>query len=55
MANTNQPKNFFTPIIITDPLTGKEKVVSAKDQEEMLEKGILIAPIKQKKDDQKHE
>ena len=38
--------SFFKPIRIIDPLTGKEKIVDENEQEEMLEKGILIAPIK---------
>lgn len=48
-------KSFFNPIKIIDPLTGKERIATEEEQEEMLEKGILIAPIKEKKKEIKNE
>lgn len=49
------PQQIFTPIKIIDPLTGKERVVKEEEQGEMLERGILIAPIKKKKVNNKNE
>lgn len=49
------PQQIFNPIKIIDPLTGKERVVKEEEQEEMLEKGILIAPVKKKKVKDKNE
>jgi len=39
-------QQLFRPMKTIDPLTGKEKIVSGEEQEEMLERGILVAPAK---------
>ena len=43
------PRQIFHPIKIIDPLTGEERVVTEEEQEEMLEKGMVIFPVKEKK------
>lgn len=43
------PKQIFHPIKTIDPLTGKERVVTGEEQEEMLEKGMLIFPVVKEK------
>lgn len=48
-------QQIFKPIKIIDRLTGKERVVTEEEQEEMLEKGILIFPDKEKKVENKNE
>lgn len=39
----------FQPLKVIDPLTGKEIVLSPEEQEEMLERGIMLAPSRKKK------
>ena len=43
-------KPIFEPKKIIDPLTGKEKILTPKEQEELLEKGIFIDFTEDKKD-----
>ena len=38
---TKDSKLLFRPVEITDPLTGKKRVISAEEQEELLEKGVF--------------
>lgn len=37
-------KNIFKKLEVIDPLTGKKRILSAEEQERMLEKGILLSP-----------
>jgi len=36
-------KFVFEPVEAVDPLTGEKRLLSAKEQEEMLERGILVS------------
>lgn len=38
-------KKLFKPIEIIDSLTGQKRILSAEEQEEMLEKGIWIGNL----------
>lgn len=42
-------KEIFKPKKVKDPLTGKERVLSPEEQEELLEKGVFIDPAEDKK------
>ena len=39
-------RQLFVNKEIVDPKTGKKRIISAQEQEEALEKGILLFPIK---------
>ena len=47
-------KFFFKPIEIIDPLTKQRRIVSVEEQEEMLEKGVLVAPVKKRDEENKN-
>jgi hypothetical protein len=34
----------FKPLEVIDPITGQKKILSVKEQEELLEKGICLNP-----------